>query len=197
MSTAIFGGTFDPVHTGHVAMALSAIAEFKLSRLVVVPNGNPPHKTGLCTTDFVHRYNMVLLAFRGVSKVLVSDYESGSDRPGYSLYTMRHFRELYGEDTAFIIGMDSLLTIHKWYEYTTLLKENHFIVFRRKGDENYLSTIEKYNRDYDADIRVASMEYVDVSSTDIRKSFQNGVLPEKIVPRTVCEYIKREGLYRE
>ena len=196
MSTAIFGGTFDPVHTGHIAMALSAIEEFELSRLVVVPNGNPPHKTNICTTDFVHRCNMVSLAFDGVSEVSVSKYESDSDCPRYSLYTMRHFRSLYGEDTAFIIGMDSLLTIHKWYEYATLLKENHFIVFRRKGDDNYLDVAEKYNRDYGADIRVASMEYVDVSSTDIRRNLQKGTMPVGLVPDAVCDYILREGLYR-
>ena len=195
MSTAIFGGTFDPVHAGHVAMVAAAIKEFNLSRLVVVPNGNPPHKTDFGITDFKHRYNMVSLAFDGMEGVEISDYEDSDDHLKYSLYTMRHFRKLYGEDTFFIIGADSLLTLHKWHEYKTFLKENHLIVFHREGDETFEDTIDKYKREYHADIRVSSMGYVDISSTYIRGAIKQNSLPEGIVPCSVMSYIKKEGLY--
>ena len=80
MSTAIFGGTFDPVHMGHVKIALSAIEQFELDRLVIVPNANPPHKKNEVTADFHHRYNMLSLAFEGLDKVEISDYESKENR---------------------------------------------------------------------------------------------------------------------
>ncbi len=195
MSVAIFGGTFDPVHTGHVAMAESAIEEFSLSRLIVVPNGNPPHKTDFDITDFTHRYNMACLAFSKIPKTEVSDYEASEEHLRYSLNTMRYFRKIYGENTAFIIGADSLLTIHKWYEYETFIKENHLIVFHREGDDTFWDTVDKYKKDYGADIMVSSMGYVDVSSTYIRSMIKENSLPHGIVPDAVMDYIKREGLY--
>ena len=195
MSTAIFGGTFDPVHAGHVAMVATAIKEFNLSRLVVVPNGNPPHKTDFDITDFKHRYNMVALAFDGMEGVEISDYEDSDDHLKYSLYTMRHFRKLYGEDTFFIIGADSLLTLCRWHEYKTFIKENSFIVFHREGDADFMDTIDKYTREFGADIRVSSMDYVDISSTYIRGAIKENSLPQGVVPKLVMDYIKKEGLY--
>ena len=114
-------------------MAKRAIEEFELEKLVIVPNGNPPHKTGREITDFAHRYSMAELAFGGMDKIELSRYE-GEGGYRYSIDTMRHFRAEYGEDTAFVIGADSLLTIHKWYRYETLLSENSFVVFSRRGD---------------------------------------------------------------
>ena len=108
---------------------------------------------------------------------------------------MRHFRKLYGEDTLFIIGADSLLTLHKWHEYKTFLKENSFIVFHREGDENFADTIDKYNKEFAADMRASSMDYVDISSTYIRCAIKDNSLPEGIVPDKVMDYIKKEGLY--
>ena len=195
MSAVIFGGTFDPVHNGHVSMAVSAIEEFGFSRLVVVPNGNPPHKTDLSITDFAHRYNMVSLAFAGIEDIEISDYEQRGNHLKYSLYTMRHFRKLYGEDTSFIIGADSLLSLHKWHEYQTFLKENRLIVFHREGDDTFWDTVDKCKRAYGADIRVSSMDYVDISSTQIRRMIKENSLADGIVPDAVMNYIKKEGLY--
>ncbi len=195
MHTAIFGGTFDPVHEGHAAMVRSAIAEFGLKKLVIVPNGNPPHKAEHSITDFCHRYNMLALAFGDISEVELSDYEAREDKFSYSLDTMRYFRRVYGEDTSFIIGADSLLSIHTWYSYETLLKENHFIVFRREGDKDLGSIIKRYGSAFDASIDVSSMECVDISSTYIRSALRNGSLPRGILADNVHEYIVREGLY--
>ena len=195
MSVAIFGGTFDPVHSAHVAMAVSAIKEFSLFRLVVVPNGNPPHKTDSDITDFTHRYNMACLAFSDISEVEVSDYELSEERLRYSLHTMRYFRSVYGEDTSFIIGADSLLTLHKWYEYETFIKENSFIVFHRKGDDSFWDIVNKYKKDYGADIKVSSMDYVNISSTYIRRMIKEDSLAPDILPKNVLDYIKKEGLY--
>ena len=89
MSTAIFGGTFDPVHKVHIKIALSALVQFDLDRRVIVPNANPPHKKNEVSTEFSHRFNMLKLAFDGEKRVEISDYESKDYKYHYSLYTMR------------------------------------------------------------------------------------------------------------
>ena len=194
MSTAIFGGTFNPVHMGHINMVQSAIEQFKLNRMVVVPNGNPPHKTDISITDFVHRYNMLCLAFDGMDKVEISDYEADSDKFSYSLYTMRHFRRVYGEDTYFVIGADSLLSIHLWHEYRTLLKENRFIVFHRQGDGRLLEVADKYRLD-GTEIYFSDMPLFDVSSASVRKLIAEGGDCQGIVCPSVMEYIIENALY--
>lgn len=195
MPTAIFGGTFDPVHTGHIHMAEHAVEEFGLTSLVVVPNGNPPHKALTPVTDFCHRYAMACLAFEGMDSVTVSDYEKDDKNCRYSLYTMRHFRKEYGEDTAFIIGADSLLTIHLWHRYEELLAENRFIVFKRRGDEALQEAADRYKRDFGARISLASMDYADIASRDIRRAIAMGTLAENLVPEAVMEYISKNRLY--
>lgn len=194
MSTAVFGGTFDPVHTGHVKMAQSAIQQFELCRLVIVPNGNPPHKADITVTDFDHRYNMLKLAFEGMDKVEISDYESREDKFSYSLYTMRYFREVYGEDTYFIIGADSLLSIHLWHEYRTLLKENRFIVFPREGGDELEAVARKY-RAMGSEIYFSHMPMIDVSSTQIRSKLSCGSDCEGILCPRVREYINKNSIY--
>ena len=192
---AVLGGTFDPVHMGHVKMAKDAIEEFNLDKLIVVPNGNPPHKMDSEQADFNHRFNMLEIAFKGMDKVHISDYEASENTPSYSLYSMRHFRSLYGEDTAFIIGADSLFTIHKWYEYEKLLSENTFIVFRRIGNGNLSDTVEKYKKCYGAKILISDMDYVDISSTDIRNAIAENTFSGDVIPAGVEEYIRKNGLY--
>ena len=194
MKTAVFGGTFDPVHTGHIRMAQSAIDEFGLDKLIIVPNANPPHKRNEVNTDYCHRYNMLCLAFKNMDKVEVSDYESLEDRYYYSLYTMRHFREIYGEDTCMIIGGDSLLSLHLWYGYEQFIKENKLIVFTRDDDKPVTEAVETYRRD-GACIFKASMPPIDVSSTEVRKFLTNGKIKDGTLSSEVIEYIKQEKLY--
>ena len=194
MKTAVFGGTFDPVHTGHIKMAQSAVEEFGLDKLIVVPNANPPHKKNEVNTDYSHRYNMLCLAFENIDKVEISDYESRGDRYYYSVDTMRHFRKIYGDDTCMIIGGDSLLTLHLWYEHEAFIKENKLIVFTRHDDALVNEAIENY-RQKGATIFKAQMPHVDVSSTGIRSLLLEGIVKENTLSPKVVEYIKHERLY--
>lgn len=194
MSTAVFGGTFDPVHKGHLAIVQSALNEFGLGKIVIVPNGNPPHKKDSQVTDFSHRYNMLRLAFDSVDRAEISDYEAGETRYRYSLDTMRYFRSLYGDETYFIIGADSLLTIHTWYKYRTLLRENRFIVFRRAGDGEINRVIDEYSK-YAKEILVSAMPMYDASSTKVRSNVESGALEPGILTQEVYNYIKEHRLY--
>ena len=129
-----------------------------------------------------------------MDKVEVSDYESLEDRYYYSLYTMRHFREIYGEDTCMIIGGDSLLSLHLWYGYEQFIKENKLIVFTRDDDRPVTEAVETYRRD-GACIFEASMPPIDVSSTEVRKFLTNGKIKDGTLSSEVIEYIKQEKLY--
>lgn len=198
MRAGIFGGTFDPVHIGHIKMAEYAVENFNLDKVIFVPNANPPHKKGKKIEDYRHRYNMLKIAVGKKRDFCVSDYESAQGRYYYSLYTMRHFRELLGDDVFFIIGADSLTTIHEWYEYEKLLAENKFIVFLRKNDDkDVFEHCEKKYRAAGADISVAKMPEVDVSSTDIRKRLLKGQSVSGVLDADVYRYIKDNGLYGE
>ncbi len=194
MAVAIYGGTFDPVHLGHKQMVETALEEFSLSELVIVPNANPPHKKDMHITDFSHRYNMLVSAFDGLDKVTISDYEKDRGVYSYSVDTMRHFRSVYGDDTYFIIGADSLLTIHTWYDSKTLLKENQFIVFRRNGDTTLLEEVDRYKKE-GYRIYLSSMPKIDISSTDVRNALFSGQSTDKLLCPKVCEYIKAHSLY--
>ena len=194
MSTAIFGGTFDPVHNGHIKIAHSAIEQFKLSKLVIVPNANPPHKKNEVSTDFTHRFNMLKLAFEDVDKVEISDCEAGEGKYHYSLYTMRYFRELYGEDTYFILGADSLCTIHLWYEYEKFLRENRFIVFVRENDVELMKCFEEY-KSRGVELHLADMPFYDASSSEVRENFKLGKNPVDMLAPKVSVYIMQNGLY--
>lgn len=193
MKIGIFGGTFDPVHIGHIKMAEYAKEEFGLEKVVFVPNSNPPHKKDKLIEDYFHRFNMLKLALANDDRFLISDYEAKDGKYYYSLHTMRHFRNLYGEDTFFIIGADSLMTIHEWYEYETLLKENKFIVFLRDDLCGFYERVEKYKA-LGAKIYVSKMPEVEISSTVVRKDINQynqayGILDE------VYDYIVKNGLY--
>ena len=194
MSTAIFGGTFDPVHKGHIKIALSAVEQFDLDRLVIVPNANPPHKKNEVSTEFNHRFNMLKLAFEGEKRVEISDYESKENKYHYSLYTMRYFREIYGDDTFFILGADSLCTIHLWHEYEQFLNENRFIVFLRENDAQLMEYFDAYKARGNK-LYLADMPFFDASSSKVRQTLENGKIPEDMLTPEVSDYIRVNKLY--
>lgn len=193
MRIGIFGGTFDPVHTGHIKMAEYAKKEFSLESVIFVPNSNPPHKKDKLIEDYSHRFKMLEEAIENMNGFSISDYEAEDGKYYYSLHTMRHFRKLYGDDTYFIIGADSLMTIHEWYEYETLLKENKFIVFLRDDSCEFYERVEKY-RALGSEIYIAGMKEVEISSTEIRKAIKDSSKVFGILDKTY-NYIVKNGLY--
>lgn len=193
----LFGGTFDPVHTGHIALAEKALAEFDLDEIIFLPAGNPPHKTNLDITGKLHRLRMVELATKDNPRFSVSDYEISKETPGYSYLTVGHFKKLYPEDEIFfIVGGDSFRNFPSWAQYKTLLSLCAFIVVPRPGiaPESYL---ENFCGDEDLS-RVFFMQEAefDVSSTRIRESILKNQIPEDELPAGVAAYIKSNRLYQ-
>lgn len=196
--TAVFGGTFDPIHNGHIAMARYAVEIMGFDKIIFLPNGNPPHKKDNFVTLAQHRYNMVKLAIDGCKEFTVSEYEASCDEYSYSLYTMRHFREKYGENVYFMIGADSLCTIHLWYEYRKFMNENKFIVFFRpsEADDVFTDCVDRYRRE-GVDIYVADMPKTDISATSVRQSLIRGEYDGLPINEKVLDYIIKNNLYGE
>jgi len=193
----VLGGTFNPVHNGHLAMARAALLQCNLSKVIFLPNGNPPHKIGESIVSPEHRLNMVKLAIEGTDAFEVCDYELNRTEPSYTVHTNRELKRRYDCPVYFIIGADSLYTLSKWYCYEELIKECSFIVADRQS--RYGSDVAKACREHNqrgGSATLLSMSAIDVTSTDIRLILKNGGDAAKYLPSSVDEYIKFHNLYQ-
>lgn len=193
----LFGGTFDPVHIGHIALAGQVLTEYNLDRIIFLPTGNPPHKKTLDITDKMHRYRMVQLACEGNPRFCVSDYEIIKKTPNYSYQTVGDFKKMYPEDELFfIVGGDSFRDFPKWMEYEKLMGLCTFIVVSRPGipPEAYF---EKFRGD-EKPPRVFFLKHAsyDVSSTQIREALYQKEFPEGMLSPEVAAYIREHQLYQ-
>jgi nicotinate-nucleotide adenylyltransferase len=137
VNIALFGGTFDPIHTGHLRAAKAACRKFQLDQVLFIPSGHPPHKINGHLTEFAHRYAMVALACGNEPRFIPSLLESPTpnNRPQYSIETARAVaRRLHpGDRLYFIVGVDALLDLRNWRNYRGLLDLVNFIVVTRPG----------------------------------------------------------------
>lgn len=192
----LFGGTFDPPHTGHLDLAKRVLADFNLSKIIFIPAGNPPHKTNKVITDKFHRFEMVKIAVNGYTGFEVSDFDTKNEKPNYSYITIDHFKKAYPEDEIFfIIGADSLRDLPLWMNYKELLTMCTFIVVPRPGvsENDYFS---KYSPD-DPKPRLLFLEdfSYDLSSTELREKLAKGVAVDTDFPDGVKKYIEENKLY--
>ncbi len=190
----IFGGTFDPVHIGHVELAKQAAKDLKLSETLVIPAGESPFKDITCAS-FRQRFEMVKLAFDGIPGFAVSDIEKKLGGKSYTINTIRALKEIYPQKTEFylIIGGDQLFTLEKWFRYEAILKEAHVVAVTREGI-NYTDMVEYANEI--GRVKVLDLKIPDVSSTHIRRIIAAGEDTEGLLCPAVHDYIVKEGLYR-
>lgn len=181
MAICIFSGTFNPIHNAHIKMAEFALKNYGFEKIIFIPAYLPPHKEIECNLA-KHRLEMVKLATSYNPKFEVSDIEYKRSEPSYSLITVKKIIEQYNIQGRlnFIIGTDAFSKINSWYKAEELKPLVHFIVFPRRGDD----IIQAEGWDYE----LTSMDYEDVSSTEIRGGARE-------VDKKVEEYIRENGLY--
>lgn len=196
---ALFGGTFDPIHLGHVNLAQAAVEKCGLDQLIFVPNYISPFKQDRQVTSGVERSEMIQIALRTHPKFALSTYELERTGPSYTYDTLRHFREVWPDtEIHFVIGFDSVLTIDTWYHGEDILREYPLITAVRPGvpREEAFRRIEKYRANYGSRIQMMNIEPFDVSSSEIRQMVQRGERITELVPPAVEKYIEEHGLYR-
>ena len=190
----VMGGTFDPIHLGHLMIAEAVWNEYRLDKILFIPSANPPHKDNVLTSA-KHRFNMTLLATCSNPHFEVSSIEMERTGPSYTVDTIKELRRLYGESAElyFIIGADSIKELPTWHNINELLTLCHFVATRRPGYAPDLTVIEQ--RYKDADIHILETPELEISSTDIRRRIKKGYSIQYITTEQVEQYIRKEGLY--
>jgi nicotinate-nucleotide adenylyltransferase len=216
----LFGGTFNPVHSGHVQVIREVKSGFSLDEILIIPSALPPHKKPNSVVAAEDRLEMIRLALLNDPDFVISDVELTRTGPSYTIDTVRYFRSILPESTKLylIMGLDAFLEIDTWRSYKDLFLLIPFIVMSRtiKGKDektsqweflgNYLrSRISKgytfsasqstYVHDTKQPVFVFDVSPVDVSSTTIREHIQKGMPIKHMVPEIIEDFIKTKGLY--
>jgi len=196
----ILGGTFDPVHIGHLILAEQARVEACLDRVIFMPAMVQPFKLNMRCAEGEHRYAMLLEAIAGNPYFSVSRLELDSSEVSYTANTLKACREEFGAETElyFIIGTDAFLNLEKWYAAEELLAGYSFAVGTRPGyrDEERNALIARLRERYGAKIVPICNAEVEISSTEIKNRIGEGKSIRYLVPERVEEYIRNHGLYR-
>ena len=195
---AIYGGSFDPVHIGHIALADCAVTECRLDELIFMPAYTSPFKQDKRVTRGEDRLAMLETVLDFNPAFRVSDYELRKGGPSYTIETLRHFRCMTDGELHFVLGFDSMVQVDTWYEGREILREFPLITVRRNDtdDREGFEKIISFRKEYGADITVLDMEPVDASSTGIRDKIKRGEdISGLVLPRTE-DYIIEHKLYR-
>lgn len=224
MNIGLFGGTFDPIHRGHTALAAAALQQFRLGRIYFVPANIPPHKQKQPVSPFAHRYAMVSLATSAdrhfIPSLLEAPAENGeSSTANFSIDTIRRLKKTFKKSDRlfFLIGIDAFREISTWHEAKALFEECEFIVASRPGYSladvahalpKELRPAEAVTRPFQkqpakgdlvlpkATLHLLESVHYDISATRIRQAVASGKPLAKLVDASVAEYIKKAGLYK-
>ncbi len=196
----ILGGTFDPVHYGHIALAEDAVREAGLHEVVMIPARIQPFKQDREYASGEDRFNMLALAAGKDDHITVSKYELQQESISYTYLTLRHMQEFFGEDTRlyFITGTDSFLKIDTWMNAEELLSNYAYIIGTRPGyrQDEYRKALQKITSAYGTEVISMNKTELDISATQIRQMVAEGKPISDLVPPEVERYIREHGLYR-
>lgn len=208
----VLGGTFDPVHLGHLAVARFVLEQLDLDEFLFIPAARPPHKLHSTLTDFPTRLAMLRLALRDLPEFKVSDLEAARQGPSYSVDTLEELRQLYGSGARlfFVIGLDAFLEVDTWKDFARLPKLADLVVIKRAaypvepvgavvaklGDYRYEAASSCWSAPgLPGRIFLLSMPPVEISSTMIRRAAARDNLESLVMP-AVAAYIAEHRLYR-
>jgi len=208
----VFGGTFDPIHMGHLRTAQEMVEELGLTKLFLIPAATPPHKHHSPVSAFHHRFEMAKIAVDGSQHIEVLDIEAKREGPSYSVDTLRELKSFLGtqSDLYFIMGLEGFFEIHTWKEYRSLFQLAHFVVVDRKGFQYqdifpYLKGLQiGFSITNEANkVILFSGKWLlhkvptrmDISSTQIRNLVNRGMSIRYLVPDRVMNYVLEHRLY--
>jgi nicotinate-nucleotide adenylyltransferase len=189
-AVGIFGGTFDPVHNGHLITAQSILEKRNLEKIIFVPCNISPHKINRVTAEAHHRLQMIKIAISNFPKFEYSDYEIKTGDISYTLDTLKEFSKIYSK-LELIIGYDNLIKFDAWREPDKILELAKLVVMKRSHESN-LNIFHKY---FGKAIYVDT-PIIEISSSKIRERIANGQIIDALVPEKVKEYIYAFELYK-
>ena len=197
----LFGGTFDPIHYGHLRVADYACREISAREVVLIPARRSPHKSTLPIADGRARSEMISLAIEGRRKFRVSDCELKRAGPSYTLDTIRHFRDEYVKGTEFcwLVGADTVKDLGSWYGIGELVDECNLCVMFRAGfkrpDFSCLEKVLRPEQLEQLERNIVETPLIDINSTEIRRKLGSGASVRGMLEPKVLGYIKEKGLY--
>lgn len=195
----IMGGTFNPIHLGHLVIAQTALEQLKLDKVVFMPSKNPPHKRNEHILDDQVRADMVGLAIEDNPYFELSTFEMDRNGLTYTADTLYQLTKQHPEETYyFIIGADSLFYLDKWKDPATIFKYCTIVAAMRNQSttEEMKQKINELNKQFGGTIRLLDSPNIDISSTEIRERIYNGKTVQYYVPSSVDKYMKENHLYR-
>ena len=189
----IFGGTFNPIHNGHLILAENSINEEGFDKVVFIPTMNPYYKD---TLDFDTRLKMLKMAIKDNDKFAYSSIEKKYNLEGKLYLILEKISKLSDDDVTILIGSDSLMNLDWWYKIDEILKKYKIIVLRRDDEDDAIEMkINEYKEKYGADIKVLNNKRVEISSSMIREMIKEGKSIKYLVTNEVEKFIKDENLY--
>lgn len=201
MKIGIMGGTFDPIHIGHLLLGEFAYEDFGLDEIWYLPNGNPPHKEQYEDKDaLMHRVEMVRRAIKDVPYFKLCLHEAKEHVHSYTYKTMQELNALYPEnDFYFILGADSLFSIEEWKYFREIFPTCTILAAMRddKDVTDMKKKIRELEQKYHAKIRLLRAPLLEISSTTLRRRAANGQSIYYMVPDAVAAYIKKHYLYQK
>lgn len=206
----LFGGTFNPIHLGHLRGAEEIREVFHLEEMIFVPSSIPPHKMTEKVIEASHRLEMVRLAVSGNPYFSVSDVEISRPGKSYSIETIKYFQERRQDTFFFILGSDAFVEIETWKEFQNLFSLCHFIVMTRPGSQKEIPPLPRalapnfrYASEKKAWVHVSGymlyfkeISFLDISSTKVRELIEKGRSVRYLIPPEVETYIREHSLYR-
>lgn len=196
MKIGLYGGAFNPVHNGHLALAEHFKNALELERLIFIPTHVPPHKSGDGLVSGEHRINMLSLALSGLDYCSVSDIEFRREGKSYTYDTVCELKKFYPDDEFFlIVGADQYFDFQKWYRADDLLRQVTVCSAARENNQ-YRQMLEyKSKHDDMQNTVVCNFDVTEISSSKIRNMISTGQSVTEFVPDSVLRYIKENNLY--
>lgn len=200
MDVGIFGGTFDPIHCGHLAVAETVKSKLRLSRMIFVPTGQPWLKEGQPVSPAGDRVEMVRLAIVGKADFEMSTVEVERCGPSYTVDTLDVFRDQLGAEAElfFLLGSDAIADLHRWKEPNRVIEMCHLVAFSRPGFRlPSLDSLERKVPGISERVILVEGPDVDVSATEVRRRAAQGLPISGMVPAAVERYITAKRLYTD